>query len=255
MADIDDAKRAKLEERLRLMLKKAETTTPAEAEMIMAQVEKLMMKLGIDDMMSFAREKRAEDIITVEASYDGVYAKAWVSMAFSIATALGDLECISSNVYTQGTYKKCGLKLLIMGHANDANRAKTLIDSLSLQCIAPMTEHMRMFSLRAPYATASQKYNEKRSFIVGFGRGAAERIKRTRVQVVQEATASEPGTALVLAERGTIVRAAFDQAHPRTTKTRGMQIHASGYEQGKAAGRQARTGESEVGNSSRRAIG
>jgi hypothetical protein len=223
--------------------------------MIMERVEKLMLKLGIDDMMALNRNAKTEGIITVEASYEGVYAKAWVSMAFSIVCALGDLEAISANVYAVGTYKKIGLKLIIMGHESDAKRAKTLIDSLSLQCVTATSRHMVGFNERMTYANASDKYNEKRSFIVGFGRGAGERIKRTRAVVVQEAVTSEPGTALVLAERGSIVKAAFDGAYTNTRPTRGMKIHANGYESGRAAGRKARTGESEIDSTTKKSIG
>ena len=247
-----EQERAHLEAQLKLMLKKAETTSPEEAEMIMAQVEKLMLKLGLEDVMALTEDKKSEGIITVEVSYEGVYASAWIQMAYAIVLALGDLQAIRSDVYDTVKWKKTGLKIIIVGFVSDANRAKTLIDSLSLQCITAVSRHMK--NEVSSYHTASEKYNIKRSFIIGFGRGAGSRIERIRTEVVNETASSEPGTALVLSSRRTQVAQRFDEIFSRTKTTRATKVVGDGYGAGVVAGRQARTGEASVGRSGSKAI-
>ena len=247
MADIDAEKRAKLEERLKLMLKKAESTTPAEAEMIMGQVEKLMLKLGIDDIMALSTlGEKKEDISSIEIAFEGVYAKSWVHMAYAVVMALGEMRGISATVYGKN-WKKIGLKLIVVGYEADVKRAKVLVDSLSLQCVTATTAHMLDFNVNVWNASASDKYNQKRSFIVGFGAGAADRIKKIRKEVVQEADTATPGTFLILASRAQMVDTRFvEMFQGSTRKTAGMKIRHSGYDSGVVAGRQARTGEQEV---------
>lgn len=245
-----EEERARLEEQLRLMMKKAETTTPEEAEMIQAKVEKLMIQLGIEDIMSMTEDKKNEDIVTDEFPFEGVYAPAWVRMAYAIVTALGNLEGIASDVYVN--YKKKGMRLTIVGYQSDVKRARTLIESLCLQCLTAVSVHMKTVP---NYCSASQKYNVKRSFIMGFGVGAGERIKVTRHNVVEETNDSTPGTALVLAERGTIVRQRYEEMFTSTRTMRSTKVVIGGYSEGKAAGRVARTGESEVSKNGQRAIG
>lgn len=241
---------------MRTLLKKAETTTPEEAEVVMEKVERLMLELGLDDIMQISRDRTKETVGEMEFVYTGGYAKAFVSMTYCVIRALGDLEAIASNVHNkQG--KKIGLKLIVVGFEGDCNRARILVTSLALQCVTASTAHMNQYKMLYGYtATGTDKYNEKRSFIMGFGEGAATRIRRTRAEVVEEATASTPGTALVLADRNAIVKSEFDARFADRRKTRATSIRSGGYESGVRAGRQARTGiESEVGGSSRKAIG
>lgn len=238
-------KRGDREALLRLMLKKAETTTPAEAVLLMERVERLMLELGIEDINSLGAPESKTNVVQIEIPYEGVYAKAWVSMAYQIVMALGEMECLSDNVFKPGTYKKIGLKLIVMGYERDLTRAKILVDSLALQCVTALTHHMA--SVVRPSWNATDKYNARRSFIQGFGAGAATRIWNTKTHVVVEMTTETPGTDLVLVKRGEIVREAFEEAFPHRRKARRSRVDLGSYADGEFEGRRARTGETEVG--------
>lgn len=99
-------------------------------------------------------------------------------------------------------------------------------------------------------ATAMEKFKARRTFIKAFGVGAAERIHTARRHVVQEAEKETPGAELVLRDRATAVEEFLAKKVPdlKTVKSReksgGYGASSAGY----TAGKNANTGDKQVGN-------
>jgi hypothetical protein len=233
-----DEERAFRTEQIRIMLAKAENeaTTTEEAEMITGQVERLMLKYGIESLA--AKERTQETIVRRYVEFSGVYSKAYIRLAHYVTQAYGSFEGIQSQ---RGTSL---IRYYIVGYESDVDAVITLIDSLALQSITASARYMEQY--RGSWIGQNEKFKIKRSFIVGFGRGAGERIHSTRRTVVKEVEVESPGTALALVDRNVLVKAEFNALYPTVHKARGFQV-GSGYASGRDAGRNARTGETEVG--------
>ena len=239
---MDDAKRAKTEERIKLMIKKAESTTPAEAEMIMEQVERLMIKLGLDDLNALMADDTVtgQDIVSVQFDFDGVYARSYVTMVHHIISGMGNLSGVMLKKANKRTGRYTDESFKVYGFKHDVDRAKILVDSLLLQCVNATTQFVKN---NGSYMTASQKYNAKRSFIVGFGSGAGSRIKRNRLTVYETAAA---GTDIVVANVKKRINDEIERLHS-TKPVRSMKMTANGFHDGYSAGENARTGETSIG--------
>jgi hypothetical protein len=228
-----EEKRAHTEALIALMLKKAETTTPEEAELLMAQAEKLMLKFDIQNITAESADKKAEKIITARMDFEGIFAKAYVLMGFSIANGLGSLKCVQSH------YKNTHRILHIVGYESDVERAKTLIQSLQVQAVMALGK----FTKNIPsWYTGSDKFNARRSFIIGFGDEAGIRIANTRRTVIEEEETSTPGTEIVLVNRAARVEDAFDELFSDLRQGRAIKVTV-GYRDGRNAGASANIGQ------------
>lgn len=236
------------EEKIEKLLKKAETTTPEEAEALTQKAVELMQKYGVTQAMLNARRTGdKERIEMLHIPLKGIYAMAYESMMTSIAQAYGDVQTF----YTQ--YKQSDVVLTITGFESDVSQLKVLLTSLQLQAVVALSAWVESGGL-AFSATAMEKFKARRTFIKAFGAGAAERIRRARRTVVQEAEKETPGTELVLRDRATAVEE-FLKAKVPGLKTVKKREKSGGYGASRAgyqAGQNANTGDKQVGN--RRAL-
>lgn len=236
------AEKLSIEEQVAIILRKAETATPEEAEMLSARAEYLMLKHGIDRSVAEAAADNSLEKDHIEwfsVTFDGVYAKAQVFMVHDIVMAYGDAR---GYVSSHDRPKK-GMTYHFCSFSKDGEALKGLIESLMLQCTTATTEFIEEQDYAWTLKSASEKYNAKRSFILGFGRGAASRITETRKKVVAEAKSESTGTDLVLRNKSTEVEKAYDRMMGgNTRRTRGMQTTYSGYSAGRTAGRDANVG-------------
>lgn len=251
MAFSDDAMARKIEG----LRRKAEdgATTEAERETLQSKIAELTEKYMLDAAMLDAAAKAAggrnigEQIVRKSMEFKGVYAKAYVQAAFSQLSALGNLK----GVYRQK--KQSLIEFDIVGFETDVEQAILLLTSLQLQAA---TEVGR-WANRQPYwdrYTPSEKYNERRGFIVGFGNGSATRIKRARQLVVDEQETKTPGTELMLVDRGKLVDQRYAELYPSLRAGRSMKMGSNGYGAGRVAGQQANTGDTQVGERGQREI-
>lgn len=236
------------EERIAALLRKAETTTPGEAELLTAKAEQLMLKYGIDRALLNSRSTGAKERIEkLTIPLKGIYAKAYMDMMYSIAMAYGNVRAY----YSQ--WKQSDVDLTIVGFESDVSQLKVLLASLQLQGIVALDTWWKA-SDTANY-TAMEKYKQRRTFIRSFGQGAASRIRKARESAVQEAESTTPGTALVLRDRATAVDEFMKsnvgklKSSKNREKSGGWGASSAGYE----AGKNANTGERQV-NAGRRAI-
>lgn len=240
------------EAKIEKLLRKAEgTTSDHEAEAFTEMAERLMVKYGIDQAMIAARRAAAggkleEKVIEERIFFGGVYAAGLVMMAHYVCTSLGNLRTLKSRGFKES---KKGEYLYVIGFESDVKQAVVLIHSLELQAFSATNRWVSAQDFT--YHTASDKYNERRSFIVAFGRGAGDRIVRTRTEAVKEAEASSPGTELALVNRSQLVQDAYREMYPNTSKGRGFKTTHNGSTAGRAAGQNANTGGTAVGGSRR----
>lgn len=230
-----------LEEQVALMLRKAETGTPEEAEMLTARAAHLMLKHGIDRTMAEAAGTQPKDNITwFEVSFTGVYAKAYIFAVHDIVRAFGNARgyLIPFDLPKKGmTYRFCSF-------SKDGVELKALVESLMIQCNSAVADHIEAQDYAWSLKTASQKYNDKRSFVLGFGRETASRIAKERREAIQEVKASSTGNGaeLVLVSKKVEVEKYFERSTGKMGKARGMQTSVNGYLAGRAAGREANIG-------------
>lgn len=245
---VNGAGKLTTEERIQALLRKAETTTPEEAELLTAKAEQLMLKYGIDRALLNSRSTgEKERIELVKIPLKGIYAKAYMDMMYSIAMAYGNVRAFFTPV------KQSDITLTIVGFESDVSQLKVLLASLQLQAVVALNTWVKSVDM-SDY-TAMEKFKARRTFIKSFGEGAASRIRKTRASAVKEAESSTPGTEVVLRDRATAVDEFMDanftlgKSRGRREKSGGYAASSAGYE----AGQNANTGERQV-NAGRRAI-
>jgi hypothetical protein len=150
-----------------------------------------------------------------------------------------------------------GKAIEIFGYESDLTNALTLITSLRQQADKgrkAWEADNDEFYFAALDKDRPAMRRLRRGYMLAFARGAADRIRGGRARVVQEAEAGLPGTALVVADRQALVKAAVKEAHKKLRKSRGIQIDVRGSHAGYRDGQRARTGENEVGAAARAAL-
>jgi hypothetical protein len=231
------------EERIAALLKKAETTTPEEAELLTAKAEELMLKYGIDKAMLNARTTGdKERIEKLHIPLSGIYAKAYMRMMSMIARAYGD------DIDTYYTPWKNNITLTIVGFETDVAQLKVLLTSLQLQAVVALNTWSKNRQLSYK-PTAMEKFKDRRTFIESFGVGAASRIRRARASAVKEAESSTPGAELVLRDRALAIKEFMAQnvGKLKTVKNREKPGAYAASDAGYDAGRNANTGDRQVG--------
>lgn len=228
-------------DRIKKLLAKAESTTPEEAEALTAQAERLLAKYQIDRALLNARSTTVKERIElVTIPLEGIYAKAYMNMMYSIVMAYGETRAF----YTQ--WGKSNVTLTIVGFESTVSQLKILLASLQLQAVVALGEWWK--TVDAAGYTAMDKFKARRTFIQSFGNGAATRIKKTRASAVKEAESSNPGAELVLVDRKTAVDNFMKEKFSdlKSSKSReksgGYNASTAGYR----AGQQANTGDKQV---------
>lgn len=189
----------KIVERIQMLLKKAESTTPEEAEALTAAAEKLMIKHGIDRATAEASGRvKKEEIVQYTIDFPGQWQTAWVNGFSWVVRAMG-LRPLQARIHTGE------MRMWIIGFESDAREVLELIESLKTQSENALNEWWKSTGL--PYCkmygyTNHQRHVEKRSFMESFGEGAASRIRKEREVAVEE---SVTGTDIVLRDRSKMV--------------------------------------------------
>jgi hypothetical protein len=225
---------ANVAEQVQLMLAKAESTTPAEAEMIMARAEKLMIRHGLSEAMIAAAtpEAQKEKIVSRWVRFEGTYSDAYSVLGVRVAEAFGTMKgLVSGSVPHRST--------IIVGHESDVERAAMLIESLVIQSIVAQKEWTKSAEGQAAlyWLSANDRWKARRQFLISFGNGAASRIREeTKVAVAE----TGPGNALVLVDRKTLVEAEMPNLFGKLGRARGFESGSrAASAAGHAAGRNA----------------
>lgn len=250
----------KYAEKIALLLRKAESTTPEEAELIMAKAQELMTLYAIDEqMIARASGKHVEEtIIEGAVVYTGMFMATTMNIAFAVARANNCRAFYSDNKYS----KPKNHTVHIFGFTSDVENVKLLSMSLEVQMMQAMTAWRRTDS-SVRNESKMQAFKKRREFIMGFaaevgarlnaaaraGREAAARSEAERSHVdVAAATAS---VSLVLVDRKKRVDDWFDTTHGAGLRKVSRRYSNSGdrgaNDAGRAAGRTANIGQPSVG--------
>lgn len=232
------------------LLRKAESTTPEEAELLTEKATELMVRYSIDEaMLAAARgEETPEEIVQATIDIKGVYSMAHMSTAHRIALSM-KLRCFYSKASASH------IRFNIIGYESDISACKFLFASMQVQCATALSAFDRANPFPG-YYSAMEKFKRRRSFITGFADGLGTRLERAnKVARADAAAAHGTGMELVLQSKEARVDQWYDEKYGKMMRGRSRGYHVgSGYNDGHRAGRIADTGGSSV-SGRRKALG
>lgn len=233
--------------RIQGLLNQAEdaAATEAERETSLATAMRLMAEYGVTEAMASVRKQTREEIVQKTIGIRNPYAWEKKELAGHISLAL---NCR----YMFTHYRGIPESITIMGYQNDVARVEMLYTSLLLQATHGVIQ-------ARPYgwATAAETRSYRKSWLAGFTNRVFNRLhaaeRRAARQYEQEHTRS--GTALVLANRTTQVKAYYDKhfGDLKIGKKRPL-ADPDGLSAGERAGRTADIGDAKLDNGDQRKI-
>jgi uncharacterized membrane protein YgcG len=234
----------------KLLAKAERTDNEHEAEAFTAKAEALMLSMGIERAeLQAAGTVQAEKVVQRTVDWSTIYAPTWGQFLYTLSHAWGDLTVLQSR------FGKDSVRSYVIGHERDVEDFLVLVTSLQLQATTAMRRFRRENREERRAYTIHQNFVTDRSFLEGFARECANRLRDMRKATVEEADVS-PGAALVLASKQDRVDEWVAQQYPKLGKgrSRSQQHSSRGSAAGRAAGRSANLGGKSVGGS-RKSIG
>jgi hypothetical protein len=238
MAPITEAKLTKTRQQIELLLAKAESTNhPAEAELAQAQAEKLMVRYGFQRAEFNGDNRKAAKMVERRMDVPGMFHLGKAQAFTAIARAYQAVTVLQSK-YSKGT------TLYLIGEEGDVEDVLRMLNSMDVQA-----EHALAVwwaDNKARYEGFRQEgWKARRQFIIGFGSGAAARVRESMVEAVAESKGNE----LVLASRLDKAVEYQRELYP-ATRTLNTRLHGGGHSAGVAgnkAGREAHLGKGAIG--------
>lgn len=253
--------RQKYAEKIDKLLRKAESTTPEEAEALMAKAEELMLTWAIDQAMidQLRGKEKREEIITANEMYTGVYHRALYDIGSSIAWP-NDLRILVARFDNK-------TRITVIGFESDVENWKILNASLQIQAMRALSAWWK--TKDTSWYSAMDKFKSRRDFLFGFASGVQSQLYAARHEAEKaaaelEAARSEVDTktasesvSLVLASRKQQVNAWVDKTYGKMKSARPTN-YSSSYDgsngAGYKAGKTADVGRPQVGAGSRAAL-
>lgn len=261
----DQTVQAKYADRIAKLLRKAESTTPEEAEALVAKAQALMTQYAIDEIMLAQVQGRQlqDEIVEETIQYTGIFMTVILDVGFTIARFNDCRGFFSKHDYA----KPKRVDLHVIGYKSDVERVRLLDASLQIQCSRALTEWRRTSS--EALFSKMESFKQRRQFIVGFNQGLSSQLAAARRAGLEAAAQTEAqrskvaadvatqSVALVLRDRKSQVDDWYDRTYGRSLRKVSRRYSsggASAHSAGVAAGRSADTGKPSVGGSGK-AIG
>jgi len=234
--------------------------TEAEAEAYREKAYALMIKWEIDEAQLSA--EKSERLRVDEIIRRTVHLNANMSYSHEFATAMaiiGDAAGLHTFITKTRKNEKTGkhatgqqrfTAVTLVGFRPDVERAELLIESLVTQLHTAMLAYGKTLS---SWYTASQKWNARRSFIVGWGGTVADRVRSLRDVARQDATDRGTGTELVLVTKDDMV-SKWIEDNMHLGKPTCRRYGSNAMYEGGLAGRQADIGQNRFGAAPRGAV-
>lgn len=247
------------------LLRKAESTTPEEAELLIAKAQELMTKYAIDEqMLAAASGKTADDQIEQRTLvFVGILREAKMAVA-SMLRNVNNCKAVhmdGKNSYESRTVDGKSYKdwdeVIITGYRTDIDRLELMNASLQIQCAQALSSWYK--EAKVPWWSKTDSFRERRQFIFGFAQGVGTKLtvaaragEEAAIKAEAERTSKTTGqaaesVALVLRNRKDTVQDWFDQHYGNTLRNRYSRVQtgsrASG-DAGRAAGASADIGQS-----------
>ena len=250
-------------DKISALLRKAESTTPEEAEMLMAKAQELMAKYAIDEAMLRASrgDKHADPIEWDEFVTVGIYRHALYMIDYHVLLVFGckPIEISGSPWKTiDGKVYKQTRVLRAVGLKSDLEMARMMATSLKLQCMRAESVWWKENEHLYRGMTSSKQHLARRGFMFAWDQAAHNKLIEANRKARQTADAEHGGesVALVLRDKSLMVADEFARMYPKTRTSRSRLNAGDAYarEHGRAAGARADIGTPTMGGSSRREI-
>jgi hypothetical protein len=247
------------------LLRKAESTTPEEAELLVAKAQELMTKYAIDEqMLAVASGKTADDAIEQRTL---VFVGIFRDTQLNITSALKRVNnCKAVYIDGKNSYQtrtvsgksyKDWTELVITGYRTDLDRLELMNASLQIQCAQALSSWYK--SAKQAWWSKTDTFRERRTFIHGFAQGvqtkltlAAQAGKNAAKAAEAERTHTSAHDAsdsveLVLRNRKDTVQDWYDKHYGNTLRSKYTRVQSgsrSAADAGRAAGASADVGQS-----------
>jgi hypothetical protein len=229
---------------IKLLAKAERAGSPEEAEAFFAKAADLQAKHAIDEiMLNAAAGKNADDVEDKTYDLTGIYSKAHILMLNALAR---ELNCRVIQ-YSSGGSKN--LRARVHGFHSDLERLDILFTSVMVQASRSLKQWWG--AQDSSWWTAAEKFQARKSYIIGYGEGAATKLRESMRTAVAEHKSGEPGVSLVLVDRKDKVDAAVAAAHGRLGTARSTKVNGAATRAGRSDGQRADVGHRRVGGSNR----
>jgi hypothetical protein len=207
----------KYADKINKLLKKAESTTPEEAEVLMAKAQELMAKWAIDDaMLEEARGLTVDEIIQKDFVHWGIFRNEMGMIAYYVLLNNGCKSVLYKGPrMADGKLRKQTWTLTGTGFKSDIERANILNASLQIQAVRAQAEWWK--ENRHFYSDNRQGYHARRQFIMSFGTAIARKLREATARGKQEAMKEQEAAGktsqsveLVLVSREQLVQQWYD---------------------------------------------
>lgn len=261
---MDEDQRTKYGEKIAKLLRKAESTTPEEAEALFEKAQELMMTWAIDEefLAQLRGDKPVEKIVRESIRYTGSYHPALWEIGATIAR----------NNNCRVLIAKLGnaSSLVIIGFESDVERVKLLNASMQIQAARAQSNWWKTIKSQMQYYSASEKFKARRDFLFGFASGLGMQLSRANKEAEKQAAENQTlrvnisqeeavkSVALVVRTKKQKVDDWVDQEYGKLRSARGGNYARSwssgAYGKGVSAGSVADTNRPRVGSAARKAL-
>lgn len=244
---------AKFAAKIAALLRKAESTTPEEAEALTEKAQELMSKYAIEQALIDGKRKSGEQekVVVKYITYLGSYSRAYRDIGVRLVYA-NDCKPIVSDQYGAGPQGGRGRVLHVIGFEGDVERVIALDASIQIQAAAASQK----FGKTLPdWYSSPQKSRARKDFLAGYATGLGTRLNRAKEsakesvqeeQVAAGSTAEESSesVSLVLRSRKERIDDWVDETYGSLRKGRASRRSVDGgaYGHGRTAGLSADTG-------------
>lgn len=223
-------------ERVRFLLNKAESTDSSEeAEALVAKATELMAKYSIDQALLDATRPVKDEPIIKKYTLRAPYARDKWTLMSRIGEAL---SCQVVRIQA-GQHQV----VQVFGYKTDIEHLEMLYTSLLLQ---QTNQVMHVIGYDAGHTKTLRK-----SWMIGFADAVGRRLIQVYAKVTEEAENTHAGTALVLADRKTIVEQMVGVHFPKMRKSTQTAQSGRAYRAGAEAGERADIGQQRVGRTTK----
>ncbi len=247
----DDTRKASKIQKIKSLLALADDprTPESEANLAREKATTIMIEWEIEDAVIRGDERVIDEQIVRRIfrlnHMSSTYGPQFATLVAAVVEGLG-MRGFITQTYDEKYRKRDAA--VIVGFESDMDRAEMIVNSILTQCVVALAEFGKNLW---PNLSASQKYNERRSFIFAYGYTVGDRIAATRQRKVQETTTS---TALVLVDRSAKVDTWVDD-NMKVGRARNRRYTYDGSEAGRAAGARADIGQTATTGTTARALG
>jgi hypothetical protein len=249
---------SKYAEKIAALLRKAESTTPEEAEALTSKAQELMSRYAIEaGMLDSKRDpNKQEKIVEERIKYRGIHKDALRRIGGVISNVNG---CRNLYSYQRGDGARGGRSavLYVIGFESDVERVIALDASMQIQAMIAMKKWEREEDESLFYLDRGARFRARREFLWGFASGLGDRLRlaaevakkdvveEQAVVLDQDEAEVRESVALIVRTREERIQDWVDQTYGDLRPGRSRSYATSGTaarSAGRKAGRRADTG-------------